>query len=185
MNSIATTALLLAGIALAHSATPVPVATLHVCASLGSDAGSGSSEHPLLTLPAARDAARRLRAKHAAGSSVEIVLHAAGVHRLTEPLVLDARDSHTVYRAAGDVLVSGGIAVDTAAVAPRPGHTGQYQVNMTALGLIDLGTVLPDSSKPPSGHALGLAPLHPQLFIGEQVGWLARWPNAINLTSWQ
>ena len=66
--------------------------------------------------------------------------------------------------------MSGGIAVDPAAVAPHPGHTGQCQVNMTALGLTDLGPVLPDSSKPPSGHALGLAPLHPQLFISEQVG---------------
>ena len=100
MKSTAATALLLAGIALAHGTAPAPVATLHVCAYSGSDAGSGSSKHPLLTLPAARDAARRLRAKHAADSSMEIILHAAGVHRLTEPLVLDARDSHTIFRAA-------------------------------------------------------------------------------------
>lgn len=56
---------------------------------------------------------------------------------------------------------------------------------MTALGLPDLGTVLPVPSSVPAGHATSLAPLHPQLFIAEQSGLLARWPNARNATSWQ
>ena len=90
---------------------------------------------------------------------------------------------------------------------PRAGHAGQYQVNMTALGLTDLGTVLPSAGSTPE-HPLAGSDLHPQLFIAEQAGWvrfesgfferfsiglgltiwtaqLARWPNARNLTSWQ
>jgi len=110
------------------------------------------------------------------------------VHRLTEPLVLDERDSHSVYRAAlgEDVLVSGGIQLDPAAVSPRSGHSGQYQVNLTALGMEDLGTVLPAASGPAGHPELGATPpLHPQLFVAEASNWLARWPNARNLTSWQ
>jgi len=123
---------------------------IHVCPHHGSDTNSGlQAAAPVRTLVAARDAARRL---HPAGpadqppDTVNIVLHAAGVHHLAEPLVLDARDSHTMFLAAsgeGTVLVSGGVRVDEAAVSPRPGHAGQFQANLTALGLADLGTVLP------------------------------------------
>jgi hypothetical protein len=117
---------------------------------------------------------------------VEIVLHGAGVHHLTAPLVLDARDSNTVYRAADgeDVLVSGGVAIDPTAVSPREGHAGQYEVNMTAMGLADLGTVLPTSAGTSgTGHETLGQLLHPQLFIGEQAGLCKRSRHTLLATS--
>jgi hypothetical protein len=56
-------------------------------------------------------------------------------------------------------------------VQPRAGHAGQYQVNMSALGLSDLGTVLPSSGASPE-HPLAGSNLHPQLFIAEQASWV-------------
>jgi hypothetical protein len=174
--------------------------TIHVCAERGDDTNSGGPDAPLRTLIAARNAARRLRGTQAvaqadsgrAARTATVVLGATRAHRLQEPLVLDERDSHTTWKAAtgehGSVLVSGGIHVDPAAVSARPGHSGQYQVNMTALGLADLGTVLPaKAAAAPAGHPklAGSPPLHPQLFINQHAGWLARWPNAKNQTSWQ
>jgi parallel beta-helix repeat protein len=164
---------------------------IHVCAIAGDDTNSGlDAEAPLRTLSAARDSARRLRWSAAnAHDTVNIILHASGVHHLAEPLVLDSRDSHTNFLAAstggnGTVLVSGGIRVDETAVSPRPGHTGQFQANLTALGLTDLGTVLPAAASGGSSHQYtGI--LHPQLFIAQQSGLLARWPNARNQTAWQ
>lgn len=175
---------LTASIAPASAAAPA----LHVCSARGDDANSGTAAAPLRTLPAARDAARRLRAGIDTTTTVDIVLHSTGVHHLAAPLVLDGRDSHTRYIAApgGDVLVSGGVSLPAAAVSPRAGHAGQFQTNMTALGLSDLGTVLPaPPGSKPSGHGDAAAVLHPQLFINEQSGLLARWPNARNQTSWQ
>lgn len=158
---------------------------IHVSPHHGDDTNSGLQQSPLRTLIAARDAARRMHSPSPA-STVNVVLHAEGVHHLAGPLLLDARDSHTNFLAAageGDVLVSGGIRVDEAAVTPRPGHAGQFQANLTALGLADLGTVLP---APPnrSGHEYA-GVLHPQLFVSQRSGLLARWPNARNQTSWQ
>ena len=169
---------LAAMLVLSGAATPEGVRReVHVCAAVGSDANSGSSDAPLRSLLAAQNAARRLRS--GAGSpTVDVVLHATGVHHLAEPLVLDGRDSHTNFVAAaagGTVLVSGGVRVAESAVTPRPGHAGQFQANMTALGLADLGTVLPTAQ----------GALHPQLFISQQSGMLARWPDSRNQTSWQ
>lgn len=165
-----------AAVAIATTAPPRLLATLHVCAATGDDANEGTSEiAPLRTLYAARDASRRIRSvapQQQADNTVEVVLHGARVHHLSDPLVLDARDSYTVYRAADgeQVLVSGGIAVDPAAVSPRAGHAGQYEVNMTALGLTDLGTVLPNSTGSGKDHAKLDQMLHPQLFIDNQAG---------------
>jgi hypothetical protein len=171
-----------------RTTTPTAATILHVCAVHGDDTNTGAAEAPLRTLVAARDAARQLRAldgpmmatqeDNSGGSVVEIALHGVGVHQLLTPLVLDGRDSYTNWKAApgsGPVLVSGGIRVEPSAILPRAGHDGQFQVNMTTLGLDDLGTVLPG----------GAGLLHPQLFINEQSGLLARWPNARNQSSWQ
>jgi hypothetical protein len=182
-----------------HNAAAAAAAVkFHVCAASGNDdRNTGlTAEEPLRTLPAARDAARRFRAAAAAAGtsgavSVCIVLHAGAAHHLTQPLVLDARDSHTHFVGAtsgggGKVLVSGGLRLSASAVSPRPGHARQFQANLTALGLADLGTVLPVQPKPKgaiSHEFTGALP--PQLFMGRHMGMLARWPNARNQTSWR
>ena len=176
----------------AQPAQPAPRSggfEFHVCAARGDDGAPGTAARPLRTLPAARDAVRRLERGVGNDRAVaSIILHGAAVHHLAAPLLLDARDSHTRYVAHGAAqekpLVSGGILVDPSATVPRPGHVGQFQVNMTALGLADLGTVLPSGPQ----TAGGAPPLHPQLFLGEQqTGVLARWPNirlANNTVQW-
>ncbi len=57
----------------------------------GSDENDGSADSPLNTLAAARD-----KARSAKGGRIEIVLY-GGEYILTEPLLLDARDSNTKW----------------------------------------------------------------------------------------
>lgn len=59
---------------------------------IGDDANAGTPESPVKTLSAARDMARRKE------GSCEIIL-SAGTYNLTQTLVLDARDSNTVWKA--------------------------------------------------------------------------------------
>ncbi len=76
----------------------------------GSDRNSGSAAKPFRTLSKARDAVRHAReSMSASGVSVAIILR-GGIHRLEEPLVLDARDGGTSIRAfPGETpIISGG-----------------------------------------------------------------------------
>ncbi|MCX7699489.1 MAG: hypothetical protein N2039_01295, partial [Gemmataceae bacterium] len=65
------------------------------------------SDGPKATLTAARDAARSL--PRSPDRPARIIL-ANGIHRVTEPLLLDPRDSHTIFEAAEGArpVVSGG-----------------------------------------------------------------------------
>jgi hypothetical protein len=72
---------------------------------------------PKATLIAARDAARQLT--RTADQPVQVIL-AEGIYRLTTPLELDERDSHTIFRAAPEArpIVSGGRRIDSWTVEP-------------------------------------------------------------------
>lgn len=77
------------------SAITATAAGFHVAPG-GSDANPGTSDKPFATLAHARDAARR-------NADMAKTIHlAAGRYFLTEPLVLDERDSHTTWRGAGE-----------------------------------------------------------------------------------
>lgn len=86
----------------------------------GDDGGAGSRARPFRTLARARDAAR---ARDPHGWRDVVVTLRGGTHRLTEPLVLDARDSRVAgralrFRAAPDEtpIVSGAVRVEGWAV---------------------------------------------------------------------
>lgn len=70
---------------------------------LGSDNAAGSSESPLKTLHAARDAARKIN------SDVTVFID-EGEYLFEEPLRLDERDSGILFKsmAGKNVIVSGG-----------------------------------------------------------------------------
>ena len=80
----------------------------------GSDlGGNGSASAPFLSLHRARDAVRTARAGSSSSNrpqQADVLLH-EGTHRLVEPLLLTAEDSHTTYSAAcparGPVILSG------------------------------------------------------------------------------
>ena len=150
---------------------------------------------PFRTLVAARDAIRTLRARRCGLPASGVTVHLrAGVHKFSQPLHLGPEDSGTAespieYRAyeGEDVLLSGGVAVRASDFRPRPGHPGQMQANLSALGV------------PPAVLALattitGTMPLHhspgaggagrPELFVAGQAATLARWPNIEANGSW-
>jgi len=90
------------------------VTSIHVSPS-GDDANPGTEDRPVKSLGRARNLARALNASMSA--DIAVVL-ADGVHRLTEPLRLDAQDSGSngykvIYRAASGArpVISGGVRI--------------------------------------------------------------------------
>lgn len=76
----------------------------------GSDGNPGTAAQPFRTIAKARDAAREARlAMTAPRQPITVMLH-GGTHRLTQPLVLEARDHGSVFRAFAreQPVISGG-----------------------------------------------------------------------------
>jgi hypothetical protein len=90
----------------------------------GSDAAPGTAWRPVRTLMRARDLVRQRNARLTADLTVHL---APGTYRLTEPLVLDARDGggnghRVVWQGSRDTVISGGRRVTGwHPVAGRPG----------------------------------------------------------------
>jgi hypothetical protein len=125
--------LVAAAAAAAAAAAPAPASReVHVACGRGSDAADGTSRATALaSLPAARDAARRVlaaaRADGVEPGAPAVTVFVSGVCSLTETLTLDARDSGlgpaspAVWRSApGDVpgVVSGGVTVTQSWLSP-------------------------------------------------------------------
>ncbi len=82
----------------------------------GNDGNSGDQDHPFLTIERARDAVRLINEDQRRDITIYI---RDGTHRLTQPLVLDWRDSgqngrYVIYRAAPDEhpVISGAVKVE-------------------------------------------------------------------------
>ncbi|MGW2865385.1 fibronectin type III domain-containing protein [Streptomyces sp. NPDC001205] len=94
----------------------------------GSDSSDGTAQHPVSTLPRARDLARG-RSAH---QNADLTIHlAAGTYRVDGPLQLDARDSgqggHRIIwqgAGAGTTVISGGRKVE--GWQPVPGRPGLW-----------------------------------------------------------
>ncbi|MDT0468703.1 fibronectin type III domain-containing protein [Streptomyces gibsoniae] len=102
-------AILAAGVPGAVAQAPPASPDVYVSPS-GNDHADGTARHPVRTLERARDLARTRVADLRADLTVHL---ASGTYRLTDPLVLDARDSGThghrvVWQGTGDTVVSGG-----------------------------------------------------------------------------
>lgn len=83
----------------------VLVAAMVFVSPSGSDANPGTRERPLATPAAARDAVRKL------SGGEKVVEFADGFYRLTKPLILEAQDSGTTWRAAnrGKAVLGGSV----------------------------------------------------------------------------
>lgn len=102
----------------------------HVAAN-GSDQHPGTAEQPFKTLARAVAAARTARASTESASKQVVILVRGGTHYLAEPLLLDARDANTVFRAApGEVpVISGGRPV----IGWRPDVLGRWKAKVDLL----------------------------------------------------
>jgi hypothetical protein len=150
---------------------------------MGDDEATGLSRaYAFRTLSRARDAIRELKAASPGGvvppGGVVVELAAGSYTGSTigaVPLALSLDDSGSaeapvVWRATqpGSVLISAGLMIPATAFTPRPGHSGQLQANLTALGLHDLGAVAGETANKTRA----------ELFYQGEAMRLARWPNA-------
>ena len=157
-------------------------AEVHV-APRGNDAGPGTAAQPFATIQHARDA---LRQAGPAGSTV--VIH-AGTYFLPEPLELGAEDSGkpgapVVYRADGDVWLSGALPIPRDALQPvtdagllkRIDPAARQQVRQFALTPEQVAALVP--VWPDAWWTFGktVNALN-ELFCGAQRLPMARWPN--------
>ena len=167
----------------------------------GDDAASGGLASPFRTVRRAQAAVRAAAAAGSAAGGIAVNLRGGtySQHDGSVLLALTAADSGTaaapiVWRAYGgeDVVLSAGLTVPPAAFRPRPGHSGQLQANLTALGLVDLGQI-GRWAGPAATHGDGNltgpfpAPLQgrrawngvgmAELFWAGSPATLARWPN--------
>jgi hypothetical protein len=122
---------------------------LHVSTD-GDEAATGTAAAPLAS---PRQAIERARDARHDGQPVEIVL-AAGTYFLDEPIVLDARDSHTTLRAADGaaVTISGARRLSLA-----------WRPSSLAAGALEASV--------PAGLRFD------QLWIDDRAMWMARFPN--------
>ncbi len=166
-----------------HAEPAVVPVVVHVAPD-GDDAAHGSRDDPLRTLERARDAVRGARADGAT-----VWLH-PGVYRLTETLVLDARDSGreeapVVFRAIepGTARIIGGRQVPTSEVKPvtdtarlarlidPSAQPRLRQIDLRRLGIGHYGAVGPRGFRRP------YLPAPLELFVNGRPLTLARWPN--------
>ena len=128
-------------------AAAAPPHTSFYVAPSGDDGNAGTVAAPFASLRRAQLAVRQLKVRGGA----EVVLR-GGVYSATGgavPLELTAEDSGSasagpvVWRAyeGEEVTISGGVEIPPSAFSPRPGHPGQQQANLTAIGLVELGEV--------------------------------------------
>lgn len=148
------------------------------------DIGDGSVGRPFVTLDAARDHIRSLRRQSVARPPVTVWLH-SGDYELARPFVLTAEDSGSqnapvTYRGwPGDkARVSGGRRVPSEAFTPVADETlrsklpaGVLQLDLTALGLSEIGDALP------RGFYFPKTPAEMELFCDDRPLPVARWPR--------
>lgn len=140
----------------------------------GDDNNPGTPAKPFTTLERARDAARQ------AGGGV-VVLE-SGTYRRSDTLVLDARDSGTIWKGKPGTRIVGSIAVPTEAVKRvadqgilervLPAARGKVmEIDLRALGVGDFGEIGPRGFRRP------YVPAPLELFVDDVPLTVARWPN--------
>lgn len=142
----------------------------------GRDSQPGTKAKPVASLEAAQARARKQKAA--------TVWLAGGLYERTKPLVLDARDSGTTWRAVDGqkVRITGGRSIApsqfTKVIDPQilkrlspEAARSVVQVNLTALGIRDLGR------HKQYGHSITVSPAPLELFFNQEPLTLARYPN--------
>lgn len=166
----------------------------------GNDANDGSEQSPLLTLEAARDKIRELRAAGNTPAKGFVVYIRGGVYSIQKPIEFRAQDGGSegapvVYRAYPDEKVTfvGGVSLPADKFVPvtdseilsrfvdKEAAKKIVQINLKELGQTEYGEVLRlgaysyylQGNKKPSAT--------PELFVNGKVQTLARYPNSGNM----
>ncbi len=167
--------------------TPAPRKIFHV-SPRGNDANPGTIDAPLLTLEAARDAARELRRQNAGGKGPVVIELHEGAYQRTKALTLSKEDSGTaeaplVLRGTDSACtaIRGGPALHHSAWntvtneairarLPEPARTSVRQINLKDVGIADFGVMRARGFGRGGEAAL-------ELFFDERPMQLARYPN--------
>jgi hypothetical protein len=146
----------------------------------GNDTHPGTREQPFATLERARDEARS-HDRSAKEINADTIWLAAGLHRRTEPLELDERDSKLVIRGPGDrgARLHAGRFIDATAFLPVRDPAVLARLDPSARGqvlVLDVKAAgLPAVAVPPDMFRDGGG--LPDLFIDDVRLPLARWPD--------
>ncbi len=180
-------------VAQAETAPRPPGAALYVAPD-GKDSNNGTRGRPLRTLEGARDAIRKLKARHGLPARGVTVYLREGTYERTASFTLDQQDSGTakapvVYRSyPGETArLTGGRELDHDRFAPvtddavlrrivdEPARGKVRQIDLAALGITDYG----QRSRHGYWKANDVSLVPPmELYVAGQGMTLARWPNA-------
>jgi len=167
---------------------PKPGLELHVSPT-GKDANPGTAEAPLASLAGARDRIRQIKKKGGLPPGGVTVWVHGGIYPVLQTLELTeedsgASDSPIVYRAnenetpvlTGGAVLSGFQPVGNPEILkrlPEEARNKVIQVDLRANGIADFGSL------GPRGFGLAGYPTHPwvDVYVNDQPGTLARWPN--------
>ncbi|MBE1584263.1 right-handed parallel beta-helix repeat-containing protein [Nonomuraea angiospora] len=180
--------------AVAHTeSAPRPPGKILYVAPGGDDAGSGTKARPFRTLEGARDAIRKLKARHGLPPGGVTVYLREGAYQRSASFALDQRDSGTakapvVYRSyPGETArLTGGRQLDHDSFTPvtdeavlrrivdEPARGKVLRADLKALGLTDYGQL----SRHGYWKANDVSTVPPmELYVAGQGMTLARWPN--------
>jgi parallel beta-helix repeat protein len=146
----------------------------------GNDRNPGTKTKPLASLEAAQALARKQKSP--------TVWLATGQYELRSPLVLDARDSRTTWRAAlgANVSLLGGKSIAPSHLTPvtdpqirkrltPAAAQSVVKVDLVALGIRDFG------QHKQFGHSIAVSPAPLEVFFNHEPLTLARYPNTGSL----
>lgn len=146
----------------------------------GNNENDGSAENPVKTFERARDIYRELKAADESFEG-EILVH-GGIYRLTKSFTLNSQDSGMKISAYGDgeVSVRGSVKLSKGLFKKTTDEEFLSKVPENAqdkIYEIDLSAYLTAVEKHPEYRGLSGGTAYYELYVGEELQTIARWPN--------